>query len=35
MFENKKTHNGIHYMRYINSWSNVGGNFYDIEFFDE
>ena len=31
MLENKK-HNGIHYSRYIASWRNVGGKYFDEEF---
>lgn len=31
MLENKK-HNGIHYSRYIASWRNMGGRFFDEEF---
>ena len=27
-FENEKTHNGIHYSRYIASWRNAGGRVY-------
>ena len=32
MFENKKTHNGIHYSRYIVSWHNSGGLYYGSSF---
>ena len=32
MFENKKTHNGIHYSRYIVSWHNSGGLYYGRNF---
>ena len=28
MFENKLTHNGIHYSRYISSWKQAGGKIY-------
>ena len=35
MLENKLTSNGIHYTRYIESWRNAGGNFFDKSFFDE
>lgn len=28
MFENKMTHNGIHYTRYIVSWKKAGGKIY-------
>lgn len=28
MFENKLTHNGIHYSRYIASWKRAGGKIY-------
>lgn len=28
MFENKLTHNGIHYSRYIASWRKMGGKIY-------
>lgn len=28
MFENKLTHNGIHYTRYIASWKRAGGKIY-------
>lgn len=31
MLENKK-HDGIHYSRYIASWRNMGGRFFDEEF---
>ena len=27
-FKNEKTHNGIHYSRYIASWHNAGGRVY-------
>ena len=33
-FENLKTHNGIHYSRYIASWHNAGGRVYDSLFED-
>ena len=32
MLENKKTHNGIHYSRYIASWYGVGGKYYGDKF---
>ena len=33
MLENKK-HNGIHYSRYIASWRNMGGQYFDKEFIE-
>ena len=33
MLENKK-HNGIHYSRYIASWINAGGKYFDEEFLE-
>ena len=35
MFENKKTHNGIYYSRYIASWRNVGGKIYREGLFEQ
>jgi hypothetical protein len=33
MLENKK-HNGIHYSRYIASWRNIGGKYFEEEFIE-
>ena len=33
MLENKK-HNGIHYSRYIASWTNAGGQYFNEEFME-
>lgn len=35
MFENKKTHNGIHYSRYIASWKKMGGKIYRGGLFEQ
>lgn len=35
MFENKLTHNGIHYSRYIVSWKRAGGKIYRGGLFEQ
>ena len=35
MYENKRTHNGIRYSRYIASWKNVGGKIYRSGLFEQ